>query len=199
MKAAVTVSDVKQFLYCPKIVYFDHVLHVPKPPDQKLETGKEEHHGLTAKERRRRGAVFYDPELDSAEKLFRVALESSNLGLRGVLDVLIKTEREYIPVDYKFGRSNHGGVHLNHKYQVAAYALLVEDSFSTIVRRFYVLYSRDKVNARIDFSDEVRRRTLKMVEGARRIIEEEIEPPGTRNPGRCTDCEYRRYCEGALI
>jgi len=199
LKAAVTVSDVKQFLYCPKIVYFDHVLHVPKPPDQKLETGKEEHHGLTAKERRRRGAVFYDPELDSAEKLFRVALESSNLGLRGVLDVLIKTEREYIPVDYKFGRSNHGGVHLNHKYQVAAYALLVEDSFSTIVRRFYVLYSRDKVNARIDFSDEVRRRTLKMVEGARRIIEEEIEPPGTRNPGRCTDCEYRRYCEGALI
>jgi CRISPR/Cas system-associated exonuclease Cas4 (RecB family) len=32
----ITVSDVKQYLYCPKIIYFDHVLHVPKPPDQKL-------------------------------------------------------------------------------------------------------------------------------------------------------------------
>jgi len=29
-----------------------------------------------------------------------------------------------------------------------------------------------------------------------RIIEEEIEPIGTKNPGRCTDCEYSRYCEG---
>jgi CRISPR-associated exonuclease Cas4 len=112
---------------------------------------------------------------------------------------LIKTEREFIPVDYKFGLSHHGRVHLNHKYQVAAYALLVEENFSTIVRRAYVFYSRDRALARIDFSDEVRRRTLKMVREVRQIIEEEIEPASTRNPGRCTDCEYRRYCEGALI
>ena len=195
----ITVSDVKQYLYCSRIVYFDHVLHVPKPPDQKLATGKEKHEDLTKKEKRRKGAIFYDPELDGAEKLFRVALESQSLGLRGVLDYLIKAGKELIPVDYKFGCSRNGRVHLNHKYQLAAYALLVEDNFSTIVRRGYVHYSIDKVNARIDFSDEVRRRTLKMIHEIRRIVEEEIEPEGTRNPGRCTDCEYRRYCEGASL
>ncbi|MFB3766367.1 MAG: CRISPR-associated protein Cas4 [Methanotrichaceae archaeon] len=145
----ITVSDVKQYLYCPKIVYFDHVLHVPKPPDQKLETGKEKHDDITAKERRRKGATFYI--LNSIkQKLFHVALESSTLCLKGVLDYLIKTEREYIPVDYKFGISNAGNVHLNHKYQLVAYALLVEDCSKTIVRRGYVYYSRDKINTRID-------------------------------------------------
>jgi CRISPR-associated exonuclease Cas4 len=140
----IIVSDVKQYLYCPKIIYFDHVLHIPKPPDQKLETGKEKHDSITAKERRRKGALFYDPELDQAEKMFRVALESSSLGLRGVLDYLVKTEREFIPVDYKFSSSHNGGVHLNHKYQLAAYALLVEDNFNTIIRRGFIHYSKDR-------------------------------------------------------
>jgi CRISPR-associated exonuclease Cas4 len=192
----ITVSDVKQYLYCPKIIYFDHVLHVPKPPDQKLETGKEKHEDLTSKEKRRKGAIFYDQELDQAEKLFRVALESSTLGLRGVLDYLVKTEREFIPVDYKFGSSHSGCVHLNHKYQLAAYALLVEENFKSIVRRGFVHYSKDRVNVQMDFNDEIRRRTLKMIHEIEWIIEEEIEPISTRNPGRCTDCEYDRYCEG---
>lgn len=192
----ITVSDVKQYLYCPRIIYFDHVLHVPKPFDQKLETGKEKHDSITAKEKRRKGALFYDPELDQAEKMFRVALESNNLGLRGILDYLVKTKQEFIPVDYKFGFSHNGCIHLNHKYQLVAYAILVEENFKTIVRRGFIHYSRDRVNAQIDLSDEIRRRTLKMIREIGQIIEEEIEPVSTKNPGRCIDCEYSRYCAG---
>ena len=154
----ITVSDVKQYLYCPKIIYFDHVLHIPKHPDQKLQTGIEMHDSITAKEKRRKGAIFYDPELDQAEKMFRVEMESSTLGLRGVLDYLVRTNREFIPVDYKFGQSHKGSIHLNHKYQLAAYALLVEESFKTIVRRGFIHYSRDQKNVQIDFGDEIRRR-----------------------------------------
>ncbi len=195
----ITVSDVKQYLYCPKIIYFDHVLHVPKPSDEKLQTGKEKHDSITAKEKRRKGALFYDPELDRADKMFRVSLESSTLGLRGILDYLVRTDKEYIPVDYKFGCSHNGGVHLNHKYQLAAYALLVEENFKTIVKRGYIHYSKDKVNVEIDLNDEIRRRALKMLREIGRIVEEEIEPIGTRNTGRCTDCEYSRYCVGRQL
>ncbi len=195
----ITVSDVKHYLYCPKIIYFDHVLHIPKPPDQKLQTGIEMHDSITAKEKRRKGAIFYDPELDQAEKMFRVEMESSTLGLRGVLDYLVRTNREFIPVDYKFGQSHKGSIHLNHKYQLAAYALLVEESFKTIVRRGFIHYSRDQKNVQIDFGDEIRRRTLKMIEKIAQIIEDEIEPAGTRNSARCIDCEYRKYCVGNIL
>jgi CRISPR-associated exonuclease Cas4 len=195
----ITVNDVKQYLYCPKIIYFDHVIHVPKPPDQKLETGKEMHEDLTSKEKRRKGAIFYDPVMDQAEKLFRVNMESQSLGLRGVLDYLIKLGREYVPVDYKFGYSKEGAAHLNHKYQLAAYALLVEEGFDTIVRQGYIHYNRDRINARIDFNDDIRRRTLKVIHLINEIIRDDVEPVGTRNPGRCTDCEYKRYCEGASM
>ncbi|MDM7934639.1 MAG: CRISPR-associated protein Cas4 [Methanothrix sp.] len=193
----ITVGDVKQYLYCPKIIYFDHVLHVPKPQDIKLEAGRERHQEIAGKERRRKGAVLYDPELDQATKLFRVELESKRLGLRGVLDCLIRTESELIPVDYKLGSSSAGQAHLNHKYQLAAYALLVEECFSTTVRRGYVHYSRDRVNARIDMTDEIRMRTARTIEDVSRIVAEEIEPAGTRSSARCADCEYRRYCDRA--
>ncbi len=75
----------------------------------------------------------------------------------------------------------------------------MEENFNTIVRRAYVHYSIDKINARIDFSDEVRRRTQKMIREVKMIIQEEVEPACTRSPGRCIDCEYGRYCEGALF
>lgn len=191
----VTVSDVKQYLYCPRIIYFDHVLHVPKPFDLKLSVGKEKHDSITAKEKRRKGALFYDPFLDHSNKLFKVELESERLGLRGVLDYLIKTEKEYIPVDYKFGFSKKGGVHLNHKYQLAAYSLLVEANFDTIVRRGYIHYSKDQINVKIDFNDDLRKRTLKLISDIKNIVEKEIEPSGTRMTARCVDCEYQRYCQ----
>lgn len=190
----ITVSDVKQYLYCPRIIYFDHVLHVPKPSDQKLMTGKELHDTITAREKRRKGALFYDPELDRAQKMFRVALESSSLGLRGILDYLFKTDREYIPVDYKFGSSHNGAAFLNHKYQLAAYSLLVEDCFKTIVRRSFVHYSKERINVRVDLSDELRLRTMKVIRQTAEIIDEEREPAGTKDLGRCIDCEYKRYC-----
>lgn len=191
----VTVSDVKQYLYCPRIIYFDHVIHVPKPPDLKLDVGKEKHEDMTKKELRRKGAIFYDPLLDEAEKLLKVDLASESLNLRGILDYLIMSGGEYIPVDYKFGFSNKGAAHLNHKYQLAAYALLVEDNFNTIVRRGYIHYDKDRINTRIDMNDEIRRRTIKVISDIGRIVVEEFEPEGTRMKTRCEDCEYSRYCE----
>jgi CRISPR-associated exonuclease Cas4 len=99
-------------------------------------------------------------------------------------------------VDYKFGNSHNGAVHLNHKYQLAAYALLVEENFKTIVRRGFIHYSKDRVNVQIHINDDIRRHTLKTIHEIRKTIEEETEPVGTKNPSRCTDCEYGRYCVG---
>ncbi len=134
----ITVSDLKQYFFCPKVVYYEHVLHVPKFKDTKLEEGKEKHEDITAKEKRRKGALFYDKALDSAEKILKTYIESKRLKLNGILDYLIKTDKEYIPVEYKYGFSDSGRAYRNHKYQLTGYALLVEECFHTIVRRGFI-------------------------------------------------------------
>lgn len=193
----ISVSDMKQYFFCPKVVYFTHVLHVPKFKDTKIEEGKEKHNDITAKEKRRKGAIFYDGELDRANKRFKIPLESEKLGLRGVLDYLIEMSDEYIPVEYKYGYSHRKKAYRNHKYQLLGYVLLVEDNFDTIVRRGFIHYNRDRVNIEILITDSLRKFALKTIVAINDIVEREVEPKGTRHKAKCTDCEYITYCGGA--
>jgi CRISPR-associated exonuclease Cas4 len=192
----IRVSDVSSYMYCPRTIYFESVLHVPRHSNPLMDAGRELHEELTKKEGRRKDALYYDKALQNANKSFHVALESKNLGIRGVLDCLIKTKSEFVPVDYKLGSSKGGAAHRGHKYQLACYALLVEECFDASVRRCYVHYEQDGVDVRIDFNDEVRRFAIRAIEDVRRIISSEVEPPATKNPAKCTACDFRRYCDG---
>ena len=68
-------------------------------------------------------------------------LSSRALGLQGNVDCIIKTAKEeYIPVEYKNMSSDGGKVCMDHRYQLVAYGLLVEDHFGVVVRRGFVNY-----------------------------------------------------------
>ena len=42
-KIALKVTDLKQFVYCPRILYFTYVLPIPHPVTRKMDFGKIEH------------------------------------------------------------------------------------------------------------------------------------------------------------
>ena len=77
----VTVTGIKQYVYCPRIVYFDRVLHATPLFGSQQEDSKELHEDYVRKELRRKDAVYYSPEFVGAEKLLFVSLSSSSLGL----------------------------------------------------------------------------------------------------------------------
>ena len=94
-----------------------------------------------AKELRRKDAVYYSPEFVGAEKLLFNTLCSDMLGLQGIVDLIIKPARgEFIPVEYKNMNSDGGRVCMDHKYQLVAYVLLIEESFGTVVKQGIVNY-----------------------------------------------------------
>lgn len=65
----VSVTDVKHYIYCPRLVYFDGVLQATPVFGSHQEEGKESHEDYVAKELRRKEAVYYSPEFVGAEKL----------------------------------------------------------------------------------------------------------------------------------
>jgi CRISPR/Cas system-associated exonuclease Cas4 (RecB family) len=98
----VSVTDIKHYVYCPRLVYFDRVLHATPVFGSQQEDSKELHEDYVRKELRRKDAVYYSPEFVGAEKLLFTSLSSSVLGLQGNVDCIIKTARdEYVPVEYK--------------------------------------------------------------------------------------------------
>lgn len=183
------VSDIKQFMYCPRVVYFSYVLPVEKKVTRKMEHGKEEHFELEQLEKRRR-LVEYG--LEEGERRFHVRLHSERLGLTGVLDLLLVTPKGYFPVEFKYSTREPG---LNHKYQLVAYALLVEEEFGVHVRAGFVYSSPGWRRIQVVEITPNARLHLKRLMGAiRRMIREERIPMAARSRSRCWDCEYRRFC-----
>jgi len=182
------VSDIKQFIYCPRVVYYQYVLPVDRKITRKMENGREEHIELDRLEKRRKLKRY---GLAEGERKFHTRLYSPRLELEGILDMHIVTDKGLFPVEFK-----HTGcaVSLNHKYQLAAYAMLLEDHFNTIVRCGFVYLSLCGEVVTVDITPAMRLYVRQIIEKIHRMIDDQVMPGAARRKNRCTDCEYRRFC-----
>ncbi len=183
------VSDLKQYIYCPRILYFYYVLPVPRRITRKMEYGKLEHVEIQQLEKRR-GLKPYGV-LDG-ERSFHVWLESSRLGLQGVLDMMItSTTGEIYPVEFKHSISKKG---LHQKYQLAAYAMLLEDMFRKPVRYGFLYLIPVKTIIPLEITCSMREHIKKVLSAIRNLISGERIPGYVRSKHRCCDCEFHNYC-----
>lgn len=182
------VNDLKQFAYCERIVFYQYAMPVQRKPTFKMEHGKLSEEQIQRLEQRRKLREY---GLAEGTRHFQVWLQSPRLGLSGRLDLLIITARHSFPVDFK---ETLGPVHRNHRVQLCAYALVVEEAMQrSVPSGFIYRIPRDDV-LKVDITAELRAHTERLIEEIRRMIETEHMPPPTSVRARCTDCEYRNYC-----
>ena len=182
------VTDLKQQVYCPRIAYWNYVVPVERRLPRKVEYGAADHALLARLEARR---TLRDYGLAAGVRRFHVRLTSETLGLTGVLDALLETERERIPVEYK---DTLGGVRLNHRLQLAAYGLLLRETEGPPVRRgmVFIIPEQRVVSVRLDATlDHAARKAL---EELREALAKEILPPPADRWAKCRDCEFLRFC-----
>ncbi|MDH7578357.1 MAG: CRISPR-associated protein Cas4 [Bacillota bacterium] len=187
MDPVLKVSDIKQYLYCPRIIYFTYVLPVEKKTTPKMEIGKEEHLKTARLEGRRRLRAY---GLTEGERFFNTYLFSPRLGLEGVLDMYLAVPRGSFPVDFK----NTCRLAVNHKYQLLAYALLLEDQLGRPVRGGFIYLIPLGRAVYVEATPEARLYTKRLLGAIRGLIGQEQFPSLPRRAGRCADCEYRNYC-----
>lgn len=185
------VSDVRQYVYCPRIIYFNYVIPVPRSKTVKMEEGLKSHEEFSELESRRTLARY---GLDEGTREFKVYLESKRLGLAGRLDLLITTGSAVYPVEFKF-TSGHPGLH--HKYQLVAYGMMAEESRGKPCRTGFIYVIPTKKVFRLSIDESARLYTRKIVTAMFRIVRTGALPRRTRWGGRCRDCEFRNYCRDA--
>lgn len=186
-----TVTDVRQHVYCPRIPYYRYTMPLERPVTAKMDLGKEEHESTSAKEARRTLKAY---GIKEGERRFGVDLYSGRLRLRGRIDMVIHTPRELIPVEYKMAAA----IGLHHKYQLAAYALLAEHTYSATVSRAFVYLTPEKRAVEVPIPPAMRAQVKKIVTELRDAAENERLPRPTPHRGRCAGCEYRRFCGDVL-
>jgi len=187
-KINLTVSDVKQFFYCPRVVFYTYCLHVKSPTTYKMKEGTLQHDETAQKEERRSLKAY---GLTEGERQFNISLTSGRLALSGKLDMAILTKNEVIPVDFK---NTSDSIGLNHKYQLTGYALLVEDLWQKPVRRGFIYLVPQKQAREVVLTDNMRLFFKQTLAKIREMIEKESLPPPVRRKALCTDCEYINFC-----
>ena len=193
----VSVTDIKHYIYCPRLIYFDRVLHATPVFGSQQEDSKELHEDYVRKELRRKDAVFYSSDFVGAEKLLFVSLSSSVLGLQGNVDCIIKTAKgEFVPVEYKNMSSDKGKVCMDHKYQLVGYALLVEENFDTVVRRGFVNYLPEALVLEFEITLSMKSYVKRVLGHIKRIIRDEELPPIRVAEHKCMGgCGHKQACQ----
>jgi CRISPR-associated exonuclease Cas4 len=189
------VTDLKQYVYCPRILYYHACLPRVRPTTFKMQAGIEAQAGAEGRERRRSLRTY---GLEQGRRHFHVPLISERLGMRGEVDLVVETEvrgqPQAIPVDYKL--SKKVGEHF--RLQLAAYAVMLEDAWGVPAKRgfLYLIPLRRAQEVRITARQRTALDEALAVMNAM-LLKEEMPPP-TRSRAKCVSCEFRRFCNDVV-
>jgi len=184
------VTDLKQYIYCPRILYYHTTLPQIRPLTYKMEAGIQAHQDASKREKRRSLRTY---GLENGRRHFDAPVLNTELMLSGEIDMLIETGDELIPVDYKHAKR----IGKHYKLQLMGYGRLLEisdpKSLLTIKRGFLYLIPTRKV-IEVRFTKSLRRQLATALDSMKNIAQHQIMPPPTIYQAKCIDCEFRRFC-----
>jgi CRISPR-associated exonuclease Cas4 len=189
------VTDLKQWVYCPRVLYYRLCLPAIRPTTYKMQAGIEEGEAEAQRETRRSLRAY---GLKTGRREYEVALESERLGLRGKVDMVIfleeKGKEEVIPVDYKL--SDTLGQHF--RLQLMAYGLLLEDCLGGICKRGFLYSIPSRKAEETPFTKALRRQCSDTLTAMQHMLYREAMPEPTKQRGKCINCEFRRFCNDVI-
>lgn len=191
----ITISDVIEYLFCPRYVFFIHVLAIPQHEERrfKVQKGRDVHQART-----KTNISHLRTDLQVERRAIATYLSSEELGVVGIVDeVLFLRDGTAAPLDYKFAEYDRAIFRTN-RIQSILYGMLIEEHFQVSVPRGFLVYTRSGNRViELPFTRKARDEAEGVVAAVNAIIADGTYPDPTPYPSRCIDCCYRRICEGA--
>lgn len=188
----ITPTELRQWHYCPRVVFFERCTPVRRRETVLMTHGREKHLSELRRERRRTLSRY---ELTEGERRYDLRLTNAALGLTGELDLLIVNGAQAFPVEFKHTRRPPDP---GHKLQLCAYALLVEAELGLTCPQGYWHSSRTRQTYTVPFDTRLRGRTSKAIELVRGFILTERCPSPPARLTKCLECELRNFCGDTL-
>ena len=188
----ITVSDVIEYLFCPRFIYFMYCLGIPQHEEKRYKVLK----GRALHEAREKvNRSYIRKKLQCTRKDIAVYLVSSKYHLKGEVDeVLFLDDGTAAPLDYKFAVFKDR-VYRTHRYQSALYGLMIADNYGVVANCGFVCYTRSNhLVKKLKLSDKDFERAIALVNEVLEVIQKGFYPAATKYKARCVDCTYRNIC-----
>jgi CRISPR-associated exonuclease Cas4 len=184
----IPVTDLKQWAYCERIVYYHRVMPAVGQATFKMKEASAAQDLVESLEMRR-GLQPYG--FEGARRRFNVWLSDGGLGLSGKTDLVLEAADRVAVVDFKL---TSGEVGENHRMQLAGYSMLAEVAYGVPAAVAFLYRIPDNKVFAVEITPELRAGVGRAVAGIRQMVEAEWCPPATLVRKRCVECEYANYC-----
>jgi len=122
-------------------------------------------------------------------------LVSEKYGLRGRPDYILTEGELIIPVEVKTGRTPRGPL-FSHIVQVAAYCLLVEETYGKAPPHGVIRYP--EASHEIEYNEDLKKLLLGKLEEMRKALAKGEAHRNHNRPGKCIHCSRREVCPERL-
>jgi CRISPR-associated exonuclease Cas4 len=188
----ITPSEVIEYMYCPRFIYYMNVLKVQQHEHGRHLVNKgrliHEQKLVSNKDYLRKKVGAVDKELD-------VYLTSEKLRLVGRMDeVLYLSDGSMAPLDYKYAIWEKK-IYKTLLMQQTLYALLIEEHYAKPVNKAFLVYVRSKNHLEeVYINPKMKASAIKVIDSIFEIIDLSLYPKSTAHRTRCADCTYRNIC-----
>lgn len=184
----IPVTDLKQWAYCQRIVFYERFLPGASKPTAKMREAILAQDLIESLEMRRSLRRY---GWEGGERRFGVWLRDDALGLSGKLDLVLVSPVAVAVVDFKLTSGEPGE---NHRMQLVGYALLVESALGLPCTHAFLYRIPDDRVFPIDLTSELRDRARAAIANIRVLELTEVLPPPTPVRARCSECEFANFC-----
>jgi CRISPR-associated exonuclease Cas4 len=187
-----TPSEIIEYLFCPRFIYFIHCLNIPQHEEQRFKVlmGREVH-----EKKAKLNKDYLRKKINCIKRENLVYLVSERYHLKGEVDEILYLEDNTMsPLDYKFTEYKER-LYRTHKIQSTLYALLIMDNYECEVKRGFLCYVRSKnLIKEITFKKSDFMKINDIIKEMLLIIQNGYFPKATPYKLRCIDCCYKNIC-----
>lgn len=191
MLSSIPVNLIRQWCYCPRVVYYMEMISTPIYRPAWVKQG-EDFHELERKLWQRRNLSRFN--LESGTVYHNIKLKDEDLGLHGISDMAIETEEAVYAVEFKLSVSNKKK---GDQLQLTAYAMLLEKHLSKLSSVGF-LVGKGKVLHTIEIDTNKRKEVIEIVNKIRKMLQNGLKPQSSATVVQCCTCEYINFCNDRL-
>lgn len=188
MAESITAGELKNWAYCRRVVFYRRHMSGASRQTFKMREGIAAQELVERLEMRR---TLGEYGLTGWQRRFGLWLTAPRAGLSGKLDLVLQGDGEAAPVDFKL---TTGPVGDNHRMQLAAYAVLIEEALGLTVNRAFLYRIPDDEVFVVEIGGREKEAVAAAADAIRQMDESELLPEATDSVARCRDCEYANFC-----
>lgn len=188
MNTYLTATDLMNYLYDPRIIYFVHVLRISQATTTKELAGREKYEEFRKKSQRNK----IIKELPYLPKLYNVYLASQKYSFATKIDCVTinSVKKEAYPIQVKYSVKPEI-LYRTQKFQIIMEAMLIEERLGYKVPYGFVKFLKSGDFVKVWINEKLKQELLQIFGEIERIIREEKLPKPTPHKKKIIDSCYR--------